>query len=224
LFAILAPIRSDSSSSIRSSATTSGSVVRDFNAGTCDSQNFCWICKTAVNLDSVTVNVETNSQRIDAVKFQSGCTGTIGSLNVTTHSADGMKVAEGAHDLVLGGGSINCVEKLPTLHQDAVQVMGGSNIAFNNMTLNCGRANDDLIDSNFFINQSGSSINPPSQIVCDHCWLGPNTAHTVNLQDSSDSGVRNSTVCPGKYPRLTFTVGTGAVRPINDSNSFPVSC
>jgi len=174
----------------------------------------------------VNINVDTNTTRVDGVKFQSGCTGTINSLNITTQSGDAIKIQEGAHDLTVNGGSVICTDKLPTLHQDALQALGGSNVKFNNVTLSCGRTNQDLIDANWRVAKAGASVNPPDGIVCDHCYLGPDTAHTVDIQESTNSGVSNSTVCPSKFHKaqLTFTIGPDAVNPINDSNTFPDSC
>jgi hypothetical protein len=207
-----------------SASPLQGQLTRSWAAGTCDKASICWICDSPVALDSVEVSVETSAAHIDAVHLASGCTGTIGSLSVTTASADGVKIAEGAHDLTIDGGSVTCTAKAPTLHQDAVQVMGGSTIVFQNMRLDCGRADESLIDSNFFVSMAGKSTVPPSSIVCDHCWLGSYTAHTVNLQQSIASGLTNSVVCPGKFPRLTFTIGLDAVAPLNQNNSFPTVC
>jgi hypothetical protein len=195
------------------------SIDRTYSAGQC-SKGFCYTCNTPVDLDEVNIVIDENVVRVDGVKFAAGCTGHIHSFNVTTSSSDALKVAEGAHDLVIDGGTIKCLDKLPTLHQDAIQVMGGSNITFNNMTLDCGRADDDLIDSNFFVNLSGTSTVAPDHVVCDSCSLGKDTAHTVNLQTSSDSGVRNSTICEGKFPRLSFTKGVDAVNIVDENNTI----
>jgi hypothetical protein len=208
--------------STRAAATTT--ITRSYADGTCDTKSICWICDGPVALDSVDVSVETSAAHIDAVHLASGCTGTIGSLTVTTASADGVKVAEGVHDLTIGGGSVTCTAKALTLHQDAVQAMGGSAVTFEGVRLDCGRADESLIDANWRVAKAGKSTTAPTGIVCDHCWLGSYTAHTVDLQESIASGVTNSTVCPGKFPRLTFTVGPDAVDPVNVGNGFPASC
>jgi hypothetical protein len=178
-----------------------------------------WVCDRPVDLDSVTVTIDAGlPDRLDAIKLAAGCTGWIGRIDVVQHAADGIKVAQGVHDLRIGGGTIRCVEKLPTLHQDGVQVMGGTRIAFENLSIDCGRADDALIDSNFFVNMAGQSTEPPTDVVCDHCTLGGWTAHTANIQTSVRSGVTNSTVCTGRYPRLTLTLGTDAVAAATDGN------
>ena len=131
---------------------------------------------------------------MDAVKLDAGCTGRIGKLTVVTRNADGVKVAEGAHDLMVGGGSIRCLAKIPVVHQDGIQVMGGARILFRNLTVDCGRA-DDKVNSNLFINMAGDSRTPPTDVVCDGCTLKGGAAHTVLLQHSIRSGVTDSTLC-----------------------------
>jgi hypothetical protein len=202
------------------SPPTLGAVeTHTFSDGTCDSKAACWVCDGPVNLGEVDVVVDTQVARVDAVHFEPGCSGYIGRLNITTYSADGVKVAEGAHDITVDSGSISCLAKLPTLHQDGIQVMGGDHLHFNGMTIMCGRATDNLIDSEVFVNMAGQSTRPPDDVVFDWCVLGPGTAHTVNLEDSTDSGVRDSTIYAGKFPNLTFTVGSGAVNPIDQGNT-----
>ena len=62
-----------------------------------------------MDLDSVTVTMTAGDRRGgDAVHLEDGCTGRIGKLTVTQSIADGVKVAEGAHDLTIGGGTIRC--------------------------------------------------------------------------------------------------------------------
>ncbi len=127
-----------------------------------------WVCDGPVNLDSVTVTMTPaaigDRRNEDAIHLRPGCTGRIGRLTVVQWAGDGVKSAQGVHDLTIGSGSITCLGKAPNLHQDGVQVMGGANIRFSNMTINCGRADDRLIDSNFFVKQAGSSTAPPSDV------------------------------------------------------------
>jgi hypothetical protein len=182
-----------------------------------------WVCAGPVNLDSVTVTMTPAAigarRDEDAIHLQPGCTGHIGQINVVQWAADGIKSAQGVHDLTIDSGSITCLGKAPNLHQDGVQVMGGSNIRFSNMTINCGRLNDRLIDSNFFVKRAGSSTTPPSDVTCDHCTFGGWTAHTVNVESSLRSGVTNSRLCVGRFPKLTFTIGADAVSPVDSGNT-----
>jgi len=186
-----------------------------------------WVCSGPVDLDSVTVTMTPKAAgpRVgeDAVHLESGCTGRIGKLDVTTSLADGVKVAFGAHDLVVGGGTIRCLAKVPVLHQDGIQVMGGDDITFRNLTIDCGRSDATLINSEIFINMAGRATAPPTDVVCDSCTLGPGAAHTVLIQNSIRSGVTNSTLCRGKYANLTLTIGAAAVDPVDTGNTL-VDC
>jgi len=179
-----------------------------------------WTCKGAVDLDSVTVTITPASagKKADAIHLESGCTGRIGRIEVTTSIADGVKVSYGVHDLTIGGGRIRCLAKLPVLHQDAIQVMGGSNITMTGVILDCGRPDDTLINSNLFLNKAGNSTEPPTDVVCNSCVLGAAAAHTVSIQDSVRSGVADSTVCPAKFVKQTVAIGAAAVDPVNVRN------
>jgi hypothetical protein len=182
-----------------------------------------WTCTSKVDLDLVKVTMTRavyGDRRLeDAVHLQPGCTGRIGRLEVVQYAADGVKVAGGVHDLTVGGGSIRCLAKAPGLHQDGIQVMGGTRINFRGLSVDCGRSSDRLINSNLFIKQAGRSIDPPTDVICVDCVFGGGAAHTVNIQTSVRSGVESSTLCTAKYPRLTLTVGTGAVDPVNTGNT-----
>ncbi len=178
-----------------------------------------WVCKGPVDLDSVTVTITpAATAKADAVHLQSGCTGRIGRLLVTTSIADGVKVAQGVHDLTIGGGMIRCLAKLPVLHQDGIQVMGGSNIAISGLIVDCGRPQDALINSNLFLNMAGNSTQPPADVVCDACVFGAAAAHTVSIQNSVRSGVTNSMICPAKFAKQTLSIGSAAVAPVNVHN------
>jgi hypothetical protein len=183
-----------------------------------------WVCKGPVDLDSVTVtmtpSIVGNRRDEDAIHLEPGCTGTIRQLNVVQWAGDAVKATEGVHDLTIGGGSIHCYGKAPNMHQDGIQVMGGTNIALDNLTIDCGRSTDRLINSNLFIQRAGRSLDPPTDVVCDHCTFGGGTAHTVNIENSIRSGITNSTICVGKYPRLTLTIGADAISPLNAGNTI----
>jgi hypothetical protein len=181
--------------------------------------NQTWTCTGPVDLDSVTVTIDSSSMARDAVHLRDGCTGRIGRLVVTQSIGDAVKVAQGVHDLSVDGGSIRCLAKGPNLHQDGIQVMGGARITFSNLSVDCGRAGERLINSNLFIRQAGKSTDPPTDVVCVDCSFGAGAAHTVNIQTSVRSGVENSTLCTAKYPKLTLTVGAGAVDPVTSGNT-----
>jgi hypothetical protein len=182
-------------------------------------QDQTWVCDGRVDLDSVTVTIDQSSSARDAVHLRDGCTGRVGRLVVNQSVGDGVKVAQGVHDLAIDGGSVRCFAKGPVLHQDGIQVMGGMRITFRNLTVDCGRGGEQLINSNLFIKQAGRSIDPPTDVVCVHCVFGGGAAHTVNIQTSVRSGVVSSTLCTAKYPKLTLTVGAGAVDPVDAGNT-----
>jgi hypothetical protein len=182
-----------------------------------------WVCRGPVDLDSVSVTMTTSfaSRRGgDAVHLGSGCTGRIGRLDVVTSVADGVKVAEGVHDLAVAAGSIRCDGKVADMHQDGMQVMGGARITLRGLRIDCGRAQDSLINSNLFIKRSGRSVNPPTDVVCVDCFLGGSAAHTASIQESVRSGLVDSTLCAAKYSKLTMSIGPNAVDPVDVGNAI----
>ncbi len=166
----------------------------------------------------MTAAAGSSRRHADAIHLRPGCTGRIGRVEVTQSAGDGIKVAEGAHDIEIDGGFVHCLAKAPGLHQDGIQVLGGDRITFRHLDIDCGRAGERLINSNLFIREAGRSTHPPTDVVCDECTLGGDAAHTVSIQKSLRSGVTDSTLCPAKYPNLTLTVGAGAVEPVTTGN------
>ena len=185
--------------------------------GSITSTDKTWVCKGPVDLDSVTVTMSPAGTG-DAIHLASGCTGRIGRVEVTTSIADGIKVAQGAHDLTVDGGRIRCLAKIPAVHQDGIQVMGGSNVTLTGVIVDCGRLPDSSINSNLFVNQGGGATQPPSDVVCDSCVFGGEAAHTVSIQNSVRSGVVNSTICPARFPKQTLAIGAAAVDPVDVGN------
>jgi hypothetical protein len=171
-----------------------------------------WTCREKVNLDLLQVKIG-RGEREDAVHLRQGCTGRIGKLVVVQRSGDAVKVAEGVHDLVVGGGSIRCLAKAPRFHQDGIQVMGGARITFRELKVSCGRRDERLINANFFINQGRRSRLPPRDVVCESCSFGGWAAHTVSIQASVRSGVTGSKLCVARFPQFTLAVGDDAHDP-----------
>jgi hypothetical protein len=181
-----------------------------------------WVCRGPVDLDTVTVTMTgaiRSRKGADAVHLEPGCTGEIRHLEVLTAAGDAVKVADGAHDLAIDGGTVRCVQKLPTMHQDGIQVMGGARITFRNLSVDCGRAGESLINSNLFIKKAGRSTSPPTDILCVDCRLGGDAAHTASIQESIRSGLVDSTLCSAKYANLTLTIGAAAVDPVDVDNT-----
>jgi hypothetical protein len=182
-----------------------------------------WVCRGPVDLDSVSVTMTSafsTRKRGDAVHLEPGCTGRIGRLEVVTSVADGVKVAEGAHDLAVDAGTINCRGKVADVHQDGMQVMGGARITFRGLRIDCGRSQDSLINSNLFIKRSGRSVHPPTDVVCVDCFLGGSAAHTASIQESVRSGLVDSTLCAAKYAKQTMSIGPNAVDPVDLGNAI----
>jgi hypothetical protein len=171
-----------------------------------------WTCRQKVDLDLVQVKIA-RGEREDAVHLRPGCTGRIAKLVVVQRSGDGVKVAEGVHDLVVGGGSIRCLAKAPDFHQDGIQVLGGARITFRELKISCGRRDERLINANLFIKKAGRSHLPPRDVVCESCSLGGWAAHTVSVQTSVRSGVTGSKICVARFPQFTVAVGHGASQP-----------
>ena len=173
-----------------------------------------WVCGGKVDIDRLEVTVR--HADIDAVQFGPGCTGRIGELDVTQYRQDGVKVAEGAYDLVVETGTVECLGKKDGAHQDGVQALGGERITFKELRIDCPSATN----SAFFVRQGGISENPPTDVVCDSCFFRGG-AYTVRVNESLRSGIRNSTVCNGKFGAVKFL--DGARLPVDEGNRI-VTC
>ncbi len=166
-----------------------------------------WSCDGPVNLTSVTVVIR--SVPTDAVHLGSGCTGAIGSIKVVQFHGDGIKVGAGAHDLVIGSGSIRCFAHDVGKHQDGIQAMGGQRVTFRGLDDQCLSANNSAL----FINQGSAGLEVPTDVVCDGCFL-TGGGIPVRIALSLRSGIRNSRICAGHIGALRISFGL-AVSPIN---------
>jgi hypothetical protein len=183
--------------------TTTGTVTADGS----------WTCSGPVNIDSLTV---TNHGSGDAVKLRGGCTGRIGRIAVTgVRNGDGIKVQGGVHDLTIEGGYVQCAGPSSNgTHQDGTQVMGGKNILYRNLVIDCYGGGG----GNLFIQRAGGET--PTNVICDHCALGPRHPNNINLGPSVSSGARNSLVCK---TRNTPYRAPGATSPVNVNNTRAAS-
>jgi hypothetical protein len=125
-----------------------------------------WTCRSPVDLDldqgDDHAKVIGDRRNKDAVHLRPGLrTGRIGRLLIVQWVGDGVKVARGAHDLTVGGGSIRCPGKAPRLHQDGIQVLGGMADHLREPEGELWPPSSRLINSNFFVNQAGHSSLPP---------------------------------------------------------------
>jgi hypothetical protein len=179
--------------------TTAGSVVLVDQS---------WSCTGAVDLDLVKVTLRNRSD--NAIYLKGGCTGRIDRIEIDTWFEDGVKIWDGAHDLVIGGGYILCHQRAGDVHQDGIQAQGGARVTFTNLTVDCPESPNAAL----FINTVGGAT--PSDIVCDGCTLKPANS-TVNIKNSIRSGVRNSIVCRGQHTAIY--IQAGAVDPVNQGNT-----
>jgi hypothetical protein len=182
-----------------------------------------WICKGPVDLTSVSVTFDQNVADTsttpgghDAVHLGSGCTGHIGTLTVVQYHGDGVKVGGGAHDLVIDQGSIRCYAHDVGKHQDGIQAMGGTNVRFNRMDIQCNSANN----AAFFVNRGTQSPELPTGIVCAGCFL-EGGGITVRIGNSVSSGVLNSAVVPGHISAVNID-RAGATDPVYVNNTVGV--
>lgn len=151
-------------------------------------------CVGEVDLDLVRVTMRTPVE--DAISLDENCTGRIGRIEVETWTADGIKVQNHgsvAHDLVIESGFVKCHAIAGEYHQDGIQVMGGHRITFRNLRVDC------LGNANLFLAEGGQLASTPTDVVCEGCVLGPNSAQTLFYADSIRSGVRGTTICTGRF-------------------------
>lgn len=178
-------------------------------------------CDGPVNLNSVTVTITRSANASDAVRLREGCTGFIGTINVTNYKGDGIKLGN-AHDLVIGGGTIRCFDHSDGKHQDGVQALGGDNVTFYNLDVGCYSANN----SQVWINEGSGGSNPPTKVVFEGGKFDGqgSGSYGVVIGNSISSGFRNATVCPNAHPARQFKVFDGAIDPVNDNNLIASSC
>ena len=181
----------------------------NLSSGTIELVDRGWYCSGEVDIDRIAITIE--SADTDAIHLGYGCTGTIRELEVVQRRLDGVKVSEGAHDIVVEKGTITCADQMPGSHQDGVQVMGGRRITFRELRVDCPTRS-----SGFFVRQGGSGREVPTDIVCEECnILGG--GYSVRVNESVRSGVRDSTVCEGGFGAIKIL--DGAVDPVDEGNS-----
>jgi hypothetical protein len=185
------------------SASPQGSIVLS---------NRAFICSGSVNLDLVKVTMRTVVD--DAVRLDRNCSGRIRRLEVDTWTADGIKVQNRgtvAHDLVIESGYVKCWAVAGDYHQDGIHVMGGYRLTFRNLAVDC------LRNANLFLSRGGSGASTPTDVVCERCILGPNSASTLFWATSLRSGARDTTICTGRY--LAKRIESGARNRVDANNT-----
>jgi hypothetical protein len=171
-----------------------------------------FVCRGAVNLDLVRVTMRTTVE--DAVRLDQNCSGRIGRVEVDTWTADGIKVQNRgtvAHDLVIESGYVKCHDVAGDYHQDGIHVMGGYRLTFRNLRVDC------LRNANLFLSRGGSGASTPTDVVCDGCVLGPQSAQTLFYAPSLRSGARNTTICHGRYSAVRIESPVQAMVNVNNT-------
>jgi hypothetical protein len=172
-----------------------------------------WHCRSSVDL--AVVRVALHDQRQDAVHIDRGCKGTIGRLEIVGNGGalgpggDGVKVHDGAHDLTILGGFIDCGAKRKGKHQDAIQAMGGRNVVFHNLTsAHCA-------NSFMFINSGRHRRGLPTAIRCVGCSAATRN-YSIFVGRSVESGAVDGRFSSRVPPKTTAL----AVRPTLDGNAW----
>jgi hypothetical protein len=171
-----------------------------------------FVCTGPVDIDLVRVTMPTTVQ--DAIRLDQDCSGRIGRVEVDTWTADGIKVQNHgvvAHDLVIESGYVKCHDVAGRYHQDGIQAMGGTRLTFKGLRIDC------LRNANMFVNYGGKKVSMPTDVICDRCVFGPNSAQTVFVATSIRSGIRNSTICTGRYRAMR--IGPRADAVVNENNT-----
>jgi RTX calcium-binding nonapeptide repeat (4 copies) len=170
-----------------------------------------FLCEGPVDIGLVKVTMPSTVQ--DAMRLAENCSGRIGRIEIDTWTADGIKVQNHgtvAHDLVIESGYVKCHDVAGSYHQDGIQAMGGTRLTFRKLTVDC------LGNANFFVNQGGLKVSMPTEVICDRCVLGPNSAQTLFVNTSIGSGTRGTTICEGRYRAVR--IGPKAQALVNENN------
>ena len=171
-----------------------------------------FVCKGPVDIDLVKVTMPSTVE--DAIRLDQDCSGRIGRLEVDTWTADGIKVQNHgtvAHDLVIESGYVKCHDVAGSYHQDGIQAMGGTRLTFRKLSVDC------LGNANLFVNQGGLKVSLPTDVVCDRCVLGPNSAQTLFVATSNRSGARGTTICEGRFRAVR--IGPRAEALVEENNT-----
>lgn len=176
-----------------------------------------WTCNTTVDYDLVRITTPPG----DALRIGPGCSGRIGRLEITgVVNGDGIKIqnprgaSSPAHDLVVEGGVVSCSgPSTDGTHQDGLQAMGGRDITFRNLVFDCYGGGG----GNFFVQRAVGSFTP-TNVVCEHCAIGPHHPNAINLGRSVSSGLRDSLICRPFSGRNPFMTDAGAQSPVNVGN------
>lgn len=173
-----------------------------------------WYCRSHVDLALVRIVMHDTKAR-DAVHLDRGCTGTIRRLEIRGNGAglgpagDAVKVHDGAHDLRILGGVLECGAKSHGKHQDAIQAMGGDSIVFE------GIKSRYCSNSFMFINSGSHRRGIPTGVQCRNC-VASTRNYSIFVGRSLESGASGGRFSSRVRPRATGL----AVRPILSDNGW----
>jgi hypothetical protein len=189
----------------------------------------CRLYRQPLDFDLLKVTITADAPSpVDAVGFHGRpgeCTGRIGRLEIDTWKADGIKIGESAHDLVIESGYVNLHAKhqYPSgqfIHQDGIQAMGGSRVTFTGVRWNCETASNAC----WFMSRGANAPDAPTEnewatdIICDFCVFtkGAQNDRVIRIYASIRSGLRNSKVygCGDACPGQAIDIGDLAVDPV----------
>jgi hypothetical protein len=105
---------------------------------------------------------------------------------------------------------VKCHAFVEGAHQDGVQIMGGRSLTFRDLRIDC------LGNANFFVAKGGSQASTPTNVVCEGCVLGPNSAHSLFYGASVRSGARQTTICTGRFRAIRVEPSARAI--VEDEN------
>jgi hypothetical protein len=167
-------------------------------------------CTGPVNLGLVKVTIHLGAN-LDAVHLDSGCTGTIGRIEVDQASGDGIKIGQGAHDITIGGGYVRCTDHEPLKHQDGLQALGGQRVSVQNFLFDCTTSNN----AQMYFNEGNGGHEVPTDITCDGCDIRVDQTspqlHTLRIYNSARCGARNSTIEAGSLSAVQVIGAQGYV-------------
>lgn len=181
-----------------------------------------------LDLDLVKVTLTENYDRrfTHAVGLRGKCTGRIGRLEVDTSIGTGVMVGKGAQNLSIEDGYIRCwdrrraAQRRHDLHQDGVIAMGGLDVTFHGVEIDCRSSNHAAM---YFARGRGGAKEPtegdwPTRVVCDGCTLSAR-GQLVDIHASIQSGARNSIfACKPHLFKVRAT--DEAIDPVNENNSL----
>lgn len=176
-----------------------------------------YTCNGPVNNLRIVGTLHGNTGVPAVINLASGCTGSLSfDITVDGRGDDGVKVQGGAHDLNIGPSRIVCGPTTSQNHQDGVQVQGGNNVVFHNLTVSCPNSAG---AGAFYID--GKDFGGINGVICDGCNLRHYVIPYIFTGPASNSGVRNSVLHMSPYQnnRCFTNPAGGSAGMVNSNNT-----